>query len=66
MKKFFLFLIFTSLAFVACGQNSIVNEVDNTSPLTINPLVNFSLFFNELTQSEKDCLMSKFQNKDGS
>ncbi|MQG12601.1 MAG: hypothetical protein FI673_03395 [SAR202 cluster bacterium] len=64
MKKFFLFLIFTSLAFVACGQNSIVNEVDNTSPLTINPLVNFSLFFNELTQSEKDCLMSKFQNKD--
>ena len=64
MKKFFLFLIFVISIFISCDQNSDLNDFDLTSPLTINPLLNFSLFYNELSQSEKDCLSSKFNNKD--
>ena len=64
MKKFFLFLILVISIFISCDQNSDLNDFDLTSPLTINPLLNFSLFYNELSQSEKDCLSSKFNNKD--
>ena len=57
--KNFLFLL-ASIVIVSCGQNQLNQETNLLSPITINPLIDFESFYNELPAEEKDCLAEDF------
>jgi len=62
MKNFFLVLFFL-ISIISCSQSD-SGGVLKSSPISINPLVNFNSFYNELESSEQDCLLSEFSAKD--
>ena len=62
MKKIILSLFFI-LFIISCSQGDNIDVLKKTSPISINPLVNFTSFYNELEPSEQDCLLSEFSGK---
>mgnify|MGYP006126194777 CR=1 FL=1 len=62
MKNFFLILFFL-ISIMSCTQND-NDSVLKTLPISINPLVNFNSFYNELEPFEQNCLLSEFSGKD--
>ena len=61
MNRILLFIILA--LFVACGQNQVNSSVDEDTPITVNPLVNFESFLNELPENEKKCFFRDFSNE---
>ena len=62
MKNFFLILFFL-ISIMSCTQND-NDSILKTLPISINPLVNFNSFYNELEPFEQNCLLSEFSGKD--
>jgi len=62
MKNFFLPLFFL-IFIISCSQSDNVEVLEKVSPISINPLVNFTSFYNELEPSEQDCLILEFSGK---
>jgi len=62
MNKFLLFIILTLI--IGCGQNEPEIQPELITPITVNPLVNFQSFLNELPNEEKKCLISDFTNEE--
>tara|TARA_B110000263_G_scaffold245197_1_gene254391 strand:- start:5979 stop:7031 length:1053 start_codon:yes stop_codon:yes gene_type:complete len=62
MKKIILSLFFI-IFIISCSQGDNIDVLKKTSPISINPLVNFTSFYNELEPSEQDCLLSEFSGK---
>ena len=60
MNKFLFFL--TTILIVSCGQNQLNEQTNLISPITINPLIDFESFYNELPSNEKDCLVDDFND----
>ena len=46
-------IIFILGLFIACGQNQVDSSLVDETPITINPLVSFESFLNELPEEEK-------------
>ena len=53
MHRFF--IIFILGLFIACGQNQVDSSLVDETPITINPLVSFESFLDELPEEEKKC-----------
>ena len=60
MHRFF--IIFILGLFIACGQNQVDSSLVDETPITINPLVSFESFLNELPEEEKKCFYKDFSN----
>ena len=60
MNKILLFLAI--ILIFSCGQNQLDEEIEMIDPITINPLIDFESFYNQLPAKEKDCLVENFDN----
>ena len=60
MNKILLFLAI--ILIFSCGQNQLDEEIEMIDPITINPLIDFESFYNQLPAKEKDCLVENFNN----
>ena len=57
-------LILLLLIVISCNDATDIEVKEITTPITINPLVNFDAFVGELPEDERNCLLSKFSNKE--
>ena len=64
MKKKLIYILLL-LIVISCNDATDIEVKEITTPITINPLVNFDAFVGELPEDEQNCLLSKFSNKEG-
>ena len=64
MKKKLIYILLL-LIVISCNDATDIEVKEITTPITINPLVNFDAFVGELPEDEQNCLISKFSNKEG-
>ncbi|SVC45799.1 uncharacterized protein METZ01_LOCUS298653, partial [marine metagenome] len=63
MKKKFIYILLL-LIVISCNDKTDIEVKEITTPITINPLVNFDAFVGELPEDQQNCLLSKFSNKE--
>lgn len=56
-------LIITIFLLTACSQNQLDDALLDETPITVNPMVNFNSFMDELPESEKICLYENFSDE---
>lgn len=61
MKR--ILIIFILVFLISCGQNIEESSLLDETPITVNPMVNFKSFLEELPEAEKNCFYKDFSNE---